>query len=59
MHKRQPVMIFVEGRSNVVIAKSKTAACEKLMISRTKLNKYINLGKPIDRKGKITVDLAM
>jgi hypothetical protein len=59
MHRRQPVLIIIEGRRNVVIAKSKTAACSQLRVSRTKLDRYIDLGKPIDREGRITVDLAM
>jgi len=58
MHKRQQVLIMIEGRRNVV-TKSKTAACEALRISRTKLDRRINLGQPIDREGRITVDLAM
>ncbi len=58
MHKRQRVLIMIEGRRNV-ITKSKTAACETLRISRTKLDKYIDLGRPIDRDGRITVDLAI
>lgn len=59
MHRRQPVLIMTEGRRSAQIAKSKTAACSQLRVSRTKLDRYIDLGRPIDREGRITVDLAM
>ncbi len=59
MHKRQPVLIMVEGRRSPQIAKSKTEASQKLGVSRTKLSRYIDNGEPIDPTRRITVDLAI